>query len=279
MSDDGFVWSAAAADLAEAAQSDAEFYALMAAELLRPTDRLVVDFGCGGGGMALALRRRADETGLDTEVVGLDAHAEVFAAAAKTHPEIGFAVASFEDSPELIRTVAGGAPDLVWARGALHHAADEQAALRVLADVVADGGLVAVAEGGTTAACLPDYLGIGTPGLDKRLNAAVAEQARQRMANLNPMPYDWLTGLRHASFEDVRTRNVLFDKPAPLEGADLDFVLRRFDKQVGWAEELLSDEDRAAWRRLLDPDDEVWLGRRDDLFYLAAQSVHIGHKP
>lgn len=36
MSNDGFVWSAEASDLAKAAQSDGEFYRLMAAELLRP---------------------------------------------------------------------------------------------------------------------------------------------------------------------------------------------------------------------------------------------------
>lgn len=279
MSNDGFVWSAEADDLAKAAQSDAEFYQLMAAELLRPTDSLVVDFGCGGGGMALALHERVTATGQDTEVVGLDAHAEVFAATAADNPQVGFAVASFEDSTETIRTVAGGAPDLVWARGALHHADDEQDALRMLADLLAPGGVVALAEGGTTAACLPNYLGIGTPGIDKRLNAAVEEHARRKMADLKPMPYGWLTGLRNAGFTDVATRNILFDKPAPLEGADLDHVLRKFGKQVAWADELLSPEDLAAWKRLLDPDDPAWLGSRDDLFYLAAQSVHIGRKP
>lgn len=279
MSNDGFVWSAEAADLAKAAQSDAEFYRLMATELLRPTDKLVVDFGCGGGGMTLALRDQVVANRQDTEVVGLDAHAEVYAATAAANPGVGFAVASFEDSAETIRTVAGGSPDLVWARGALHHADDEQVALRMLAEVLAPGGVIALAEGGTTAACLPNYLGIGAPGLDKRLNAAVEEYARRKMANLNPMPYGWLTGLRHAGFTDVTTRNILFDKPAPLEGADLDHVLGKFGKQVEWAGELLSDEDRRSWRRLLDPGDQAWLGRRDDLFYLAAQSVHIGRKP
>ncbi|ADD43846.1 class I SAM-dependent methyltransferase [Stackebrandtia nassauensis] len=279
MSNDGFVWSAEASDLAKAAQSDGEFYRLMAAELLRPDDRLAVDFGCGGGGMALALRDRAAETGQATRVVGLDAHEEVFTTVAADNPDLGFAVASFEDSPEQLRAAAGGAPDLVWARGALHHADDEQVALRTLAEVLADGGVIALAEGGTTAACLPNYLGIGKPGLDKRLNAAADEAARRRMADLKPMPYGWLTGLRNAGFIDVTTRNILFDKPAPLEGADLDHVLRKFAKQIEWSEDLLSPEDLECWRRLLDPDDPVWLGLRDDLFYLAAQSVHIGRKP
>ncbi|MGH8876068.1 MAG: class I SAM-dependent methyltransferase [Stackebrandtia sp.] len=279
MSNDGFVWAAEADDLAKAANSDAEFYRLMAAELLRPGDELAVDFGCGGAGMGVALRDRTRQTGQDTKVAGLDAHAEVFATTQGDNPDIHFAVASFEDSPRRIRQAAGGAPDLIWARGALHHADDEQAALRVLAEVLASNGVIAIAEGGTTAAHMPNYLGIGTPGLDKRLTAAIEEHVRHRMANLKPMPYGWLTGLRHAGLVEVTTRNVLFDKPAPLEGADLDHVLGKLAKQVDWAQELLSAEDLAAWRRLLDPDDPAWLGLRDDLFYLAAQSVHIGRKP
>ncbi|GAA4899215.1 2-polyprenyl-3-methyl-5-hydroxy-6-metoxy-1,4-benzoquinol methylase [Stackebrandtia albiflava] len=279
MSDEGFDWAAEAAHLASGAHGDADFYRLMARELLRDGDRLAVDFGCGGAGMAVALHTEATRRDLTTRIAGVDAHAEVFARAAQEHPAITFAVASFEDDATRIREQAGGAPDLIWARGALHHADDEQAALRTLAAVLAEDGVLAVAEGGTTVANLPAYLGVGEPGIQHRLAAAKHENYRRRMADASPMPYGWPIGLRNAGLVDIHTRNVLFDKPAPLEGADLDHVLRGLAKQVEWSEEFIEPADLAVWRRLLDPDDEVWLGHREDLFYLAAESVHIGRKP
>jgi SAM-dependent methyltransferase len=279
LSKDGFDWAERAQDLSKAAQGDADFYEIMAAELLRPSDSLVVDFGCGAGGMAVALDRRAAALDRSVAVVGLDAHEEVFAATAKTHPQLRFATASFEDSPHVLRDRAGGAPDLIWAHGALHHADDEQQALTTLARFLAPGGVLAVAEGGTTVAHMPAHLGIGERGLQLRFDAAVNEHVRRMLADLSPMPYGWPVGLRRAGLEDVRTRNVLFDKPAPLEGADLDHVLHKYAKHYEWAAAYLTPDDRQVWQRLLDPQDQFWLGHRDDLFYLAASSVHIGVKP
>lgn len=229
--------------------------------------------------MAVALRAEADRRGFDVRVAGLDPHPEVYERARRENPRITFARASFEDGATAVREAAGGPIDLIWARGALHHAEDEQAALDTLAAALAPGGTLAVAEGGTTAAHMPRHLGVGEPGLHARLNAGLHENFRRKTADLKPMPYGWQTGLRKAGLENTTTRNVLFDRPAPLVGADLDFVLRKFTKQVDWAEEFLEPADLAAWRRLLDPDDTAWLGHRDDLFYLAAESVHIGHKP
>ena len=278
MSDNEFDWAAEAATLTANAYSDADFYRIMAAELLRDTDRLAVDFGCGAAGMAVALRRRADERGYRTRVIGVDATPEVYAQTAARHPDIPFAVASFEDSSRRIRELIDGAPDLIWARGALHHADDEQAALNTLAEVLAPGGVLAVAEGGTTVGHLPDHLGVGEPGIHHRLSAALHEIYRRRMADASPMPYGWPIGLRNAGLTAIRTRNVLFDKPAPLQGADMDYVLRKYEKQVERVEDLLEPDDVATWRRLLDPADEAWLGNRQDLYWLAAASIHIGVK-
>ncbi|MGH8792767.1 MAG: class I SAM-dependent methyltransferase [Stackebrandtia sp.] len=279
MSKDGFDWAEEALDLTKAAQSDAEFYALIAGELTREGHRIAVDFGCGGGGMAVALRDSYRADGHDAQVVGLDAHPEVFEATQRDNPDIRFAKASFEDSPEQIREACGGAPDLIWARGAIHHADDEQEAIHVLAGALAPGGVLALNEGGTSVAHMPRHVGLGKPGLHFRLYAAMNASAEEKMADLNPMPYGWLTGMRKAGLENAFTRNVLYDKPAPLAGADMDHVLGKLEKQVGWAEEFLADEDLAAWKRLLDSDNDAWLGHRDDLFYLAANSVHIATKP
>ena len=110
MSDEGFDWAAEAAHLVANAQNDAEFYDIMAAELVRDTDDIVIDFGCGGAGMAVAMRRRSRKINPSLRVVGLDAHHEVYAEAAADHPDISFAVASFEDSSDEIRRRAGAPP-------------------------------------------------------------------------------------------------------------------------------------------------------------------------
>ena len=279
MSDEGFDWAAEAAHLVANAQNDAEFYDIMDTRSRVDTDDIVIDFGCGGAGMAVAMRRRSRKINPSLRVVGLDAHHEVYAEAAADHPDISFAVASFEDSSDEIRRRAGGAADLIWARGSLHHADDEQSALRTLADVLKSGGTLAVAEGGTTVAHLPDHLGIGEPGIHHRLAAAMHQNYRRLMADATPMPYGWPIGLRNAGLIRIHTRNVLFDKPAPLEGADMDHVLRKYAKQVEWAEDFLEPDDLSAWRQLLNPEDPAWLGARDDLFWLAALSVHMGVKP
>lgn len=279
MPEDGFDWAERAEDLSQAAQSDADFYRLMANELLSSTDHVAVDFGCGAGGMAQALHSHAAENSFALKVFGLDANPEVYATTQSTHPEITFAKSSFEDGAEKILHTITAAADIVWARGALHHAKDEQGALNTLAAILAPGGKVAVAEGGTTVANLPNYLGIGEPGIQQRLDHAVQEHVRQKLADQSPLPYGWPVGLRRAGLDFVTTRNVMFDKPAPLEGADLDYVLKKFDHYIEWVADRLNPDDRAVWKRLLDPDDQFWLGNRQDLYYLAAASVHIGQRP
>ena len=40
----------------------------------------------------------------------------------------------------------------------------------------------------------------------------------------------------------------------------------------------LADDDRVALTRLLDPADSAYVGIRDDLFYLAAETVNLGRR-
>ena len=85
--------------------------------------------------------------------------------------------------------------------------------------------------------------------------------------------------LRAAGLVDVTARSWLLDRPAPLDAANRNDVLRRL---AGWAERAdpwLDEQDRAAWRRLLDPDDPSWIGGRDDIAVLAVETVHLGRRP
>jgi len=48
-------WAEAADRLAASAHNDEEWYRSVVATLVRPGDRVAVDVGCGGGGMAMVL--------------------------------------------------------------------------------------------------------------------------------------------------------------------------------------------------------------------------------
>ena len=47
----------------------------------------------------------------------------------------------------------------------------------------------------------------------------------------------------------------------------------------GVGEDGLSESDRQAVQRLLDPDDDAYVGARDDVFVLSASTVHLGRRP
>jgi SAM-dependent methyltransferase len=239
-------WAAASDRLVAAAGSDAEWYGLVARELVRPGDRVAVDVGCGGAGMAAAL----------VEV------------------DLGEGVAP-------LRAVLAATADIVWASGSVHHLGDQQAGTDALAGLLSEGGRLVLAEGGFGRSHLPWDLGVGDPGLERRLDAAQDRWfARMRAAlpRSTRMPYGWTGALRRAGLTGVGTRSTLLERPTPLAAADRDFAVDGLAHRVDRLRPtgLLDAADLAAWDRLLDPADPAWLGHRDDLGWLEVRSVHFG---
>ncbi|MDA1361479.1 class I SAM-dependent methyltransferase [Glycomyces luteolus] len=265
--------------LLDSAHKDAERYRRLAADLVAPGDRRAADIGCGGGGMAVALAATVPE------VVAFDADAAVLDVARvyadRCGAALAFALGDIESGPEVLLDALGGAVDLMWAGHVVHHAADEQAALATLAAAVTPGGRLAVAEGGIGARVLPWNVGVGRPGLQARLEAAGSERmiAENLERGAVPMPYGWTAALGRAGLTEVRTLNEIIDRPAPLEGAALTEALENLEARVGWFEAFLDEDDRAAWKTLLDPESPAWLGRRGDLHHLEVRSVYLGRKP
>ncbi|MEV0644287.1 class I SAM-dependent methyltransferase [Phytomonospora sp. NPDC050363] len=267
-------WLGEAERLVQAAEDDAAWYAEVAALLVRPDDRLAVDFACGGAGMAAAFAARSPEL----TVVGVDRDAAMYAPVTERLPGVRFATGSFEDDPAVLREAVGGEADLIWARNAVHHASDGQAAVGTLAALLAPGGRLVLSEGGLKPRFLPYDLGVGEPGLEDGLHAATHRRYR-RVAHHVRMRYDWPVALREAGLVEVTSRTVLTDLPAPLADAERERVLRTLTRMVGHSYDDLDAVDQAAWDRLLDPADEAWLGRREDLFRLDARTLHIGRRP
>ncbi|MCX4471363.1 methyltransferase domain-containing protein [Micromonospora sp. NBC_01655] len=281
-------WTDLTPQLVDAARRDRAWYLTIARELVGPADRLAVDVGCGAAGMALAVARMMT----CGRVVAVDAHPAVLDAARDhiraewSDPRVRVEAlrAAIPADTAALRETLGAPADLVWASAAVHHVADQQAAVTALAGLLAPGGRLALAEGGLPEHHLPWDVGLGEPGLEMRLNAAQDcwfAQMRAGLPDSRRMPYGWTEALRQAGLSPVTTRTTLDEQPPPLPDIVRRAVLEAPAGRVGRMRTtgLLTATDLDAWNRLLDPTDERWLGDRDDLFRLSARSVHLGVRP
>lgn len=279
-------WADEAEWLCAAVADDAAWYTSVASELARPGDLLAVDIGCGGAGMAVALGAALPPAAF---VVGVDVDGDVLDAARRRIIEAGvddghirLLCADLDTDLAVLPSVVRGA-DIIWASSSIHHLADQQAAIDALAALLAPGGRLALAEGGLPARHLPWDVGVGEPGLEVRLVAAEDRWFTRMRAGVPgsvAMPYGWCTALRRAGLVDVSTRTFTFELPVPLSTPDLGSVLLSLRHRVERADVdgELRPADKAAWDRLLDPDDAAWLGHRDDVYSLSARSIHLGHR-
>jgi SAM-dependent methyltransferase len=175
-----------------------------------------------------------------------------------------------------------GAADLIWASGALHHLGDQQGALDALASLLRPGGLLAVAEGGLAPRFLPRDIGLGRPGLQSRLDAALDSwfgDMRASLPGTAATVEDWPAMLGRAGLASVGTRSFLVDLPAPLDAAGREQVHGRLAHVRDVAGDRLDDADRSTLDELLDPDAPTGVLHRADVFYLTATTVAVGSKP
>jgi len=299
-------WAAEAGRLRTTATDEAGWNAMVAEGLVRSTDRLAVDVGCGGGGMAKALAAALPDGG---SVVAIDADPDVLQEA-RDHTagtRVRCELASMDAGAEPLREAIGAPADLIWASASVHHAADQQAAINALASLLAPGGRLALAEGGLPARSLPWDLRVGEPGLELRLDVAQDRwfaAMRDALPGTVPMPYGWTDALQRAGLTEVTTRSVLTEKPVPLSDEDRDRLVTQSRLRIerltpgagadgsghghghghghgdGLPDELaLPAADLAVWKELLDPDSPRYLGRRTDLAALSVRSIHLGQAP
>lgn len=238
----------------------------------------VTDIGSGAGGMTALLAKAVGPSGT---VVAVDGEPALLDATLERCKQLGYG----DRVTTVHHDLSAGPPtidrlqDLVWAAHVVHHLPDQLAAIAQLSGLLIEGGRLALSEGGLRTVTLPWDVGTGQPGLEARLHAA--EEAwfvdmRASIPNTRRAPYGWPTLLRQAGLSDVRTRSFLLDRPSPISAYVAGYVIESLRHRVQRAEDRLPPDDLAAWQKLLDPDDEVYLGTRDDLFCLAAITVHLG---
>ncbi|MFD1148065.1 class I SAM-dependent methyltransferase [Saccharothrix hoggarensis] len=293
-SHDGIDWSSRLTALRQADELDGEAHRVVARRLVRalPDNPTVLDVGCGAGGMSVALVEALSARGGGT-VVLVDGAPELLDVATG----LARSAASYETDTSTttvhIRPVLAdlaterpadlaGPAQLVWASNVVHHLPDQRAAVLGLVDAVAPGGWLALAEGGLEGKFLPFDLGIGEPGLQDRLAAARAQwfvRMRENTEGAVRMAGGWNTALAEAGLVEVTAFSYLIDHPAPAKQAVRDWAVNRLQWHMEVAGDLLHPADRRTVSRLLDPHDSAFLGLRDDVFLLTANTVYVGRKP
>jgi SAM-dependent methyltransferase len=248
----------------------------------------VVDVGSGAGGMAAQLGLALASRGGGT-VVLVDAVPELLDAATEY---VGSVLDEYSGEVE-VRTVLADATDdalpgqvppadLVWASRVVHHLRDQQDGINRLARLLTPGGTLALAEGGLGTKCVPWDLGIGRPGLVDRMIAARAAwfvDMRLSIPDAVRMEVGWTRALANAGLSDVTSFSYLVDHPAPVSDRIRAAVIEWFSFMAEMSSDRLDEDDRAAIERLLDPSGTVYIGARDDLFYLFCDTVHLGQRP
>lgn len=279
-SHDGIDWDTRLRWLRESDALAAPETAELAAMLLRTTDRSVTEVGAGAGGSAAAFAGALVHGG----VVNVVDSAQELLSAATAHareaaaPGVEVRPVQADAAGEELRTAVDPA-DLVFASFVLHHLPDEVAGLHRLAALTRPGGQLAVVEFGLEQRCLPWDVGIGEPGLEDRLTAARNQWFREMRAGMPDSvrrPVGWSRALAQAGLIRVRSWSYLIDRPAPVSGTVLDIVLRRMERLRESALERCSAEDVRTLDRLLDAESPHYLGHRDDVYYLTANTVHVG---
>ncbi|MEU4740107.1 class I SAM-dependent methyltransferase [Actinosynnema sp. NPDC023658] len=291
---DGIDWSSRLNFLRQADELDAEARAVVARRLVRtlPDKPTVLDVGCGAGGMSVALVEALSARGGGT-VVLVDSTPELLDAAAHAARSAATYGTDTTRATVQVRPVLAdlaterpveiaGPAQLVWASNVVHHLPDQRAAVTALVEAIAPGGWLALAEGGLTGKFLPYDLGIGEPGLQDRLSAARAEwfvRMREDTTDSVRLSGGWNLLLSDTGLVDVTAFSYLIDHPAPPKPAVRDWAV----DQLRWHDEvaghLLHPADRRTVKQLLDPQDPAYLGLRDDVFLLTANTVYLGRKP
>jgi len=265
-------WAARGRDLRAGADLEAPLTDAVAGHLLSLVGSApsAADVGTGGGGMARSHAR------LGARVDAVDRVAELLQQLLQQLDEPGVRAVPGE-LMALARPASGY--DVVWAAAVLHHLPDQQVGVDHLASLLAPGGVLAVSEGGLPVRTLPRDLGVGRPALETRLDAAQAVWFEEQVRAGQPrMTYDWSTSLRRAGLAEVTSRTWLTDLPAPLGGLARRWVADRLTaarRRLGCH---VAAEDVATLDRLLDEDDEMWVGRREDIFILSPRCVHLGRR-
>ncbi|WP_329612767.1 hypothetical protein OG244_05230 [Streptomyces brevispora] len=136
-------------------------------------------------------------------------------------------------------------------------------------DALRPGGLLAVTETDFFPRFLPEAIGVGRPGVEARLHAALNEAPAA----------GWADHLVRAGFVLKAERPFVIDLPAPLPAATARYAracLRKLSSHLGGQ---LPADDLAALDAVIDDEGHHRVLRRDDLTVRTTRPTWVGHRP
>lgn len=170
-----------------------------------------------------------------------------------------------------------GEADLIWTGNVVHHLGDQQATLNGLARALRPGGLLAVVEGGLGLRFLPRDIGLGRPGFQARLEAALQDWftgMREALPGHVAVTEDWPAMLAASGLRPSGTRTFLTELPAPLDTRAREHLHAYLTRLREVLADRLSPDDRTTLDSLLASGAPASILRRPDAFYLNATTVH-----
>jgi SAM-dependent methyltransferase len=207
-----------------------------------PPVQRIIDVGSGPGVGTCEFARLFP----DASVVAVDSSPSMLERAAQRAAAHGLASRVSTHLAELPDGLDGCAPaDVIWASMSLHHVGDEVAALRVLHDLLAPQGVLAIAELAEPMRVLPDDLGLGRPGLADRLDVASGQWfARMRDGLTHPVASTDLSSMvASAGFEIVEARLDRVHLEDPLSDAARRMVITHLRRTREKLEHYLDEDD------------------------------------
>jgi SAM-dependent methyltransferase len=239
-----------------------------------PLVRRALDIGCGPGVGTCELARLFP----DAHVVAVDGSPAMLdrtrqrAAARGLDQRITTHLAELPDGLDGLDAV-----DVIWASMSLHHIGDETGALRMLRDLLAPAGLLALAEMAEPMRVLPDELDVGQPGLADRLDRAESNWFAAMRAGLSgSVPStDLESMLTAAGLEVIGSRLARKRIDPPLSDLARQVVLGRIRRARRQLDGLLEDDDLRTIDVLGDSKDPRGVLHRADVFVAASRRIVV----
>lgn len=235
-------------------------------ELAGREPRHIVDLGSGTGTGAIALARRFAQA----DVTAVDRSPQMLHRLSKKAASLGLADRVHDVQADLDEGwPALDTCDLIWAAASLHHMADPGRVLAGAFDALRPGGLLAITEMDFFPRFLPDDIGVGRPGLEARVHAAL---------NQGPAA-DWTGHLARAGFALEAKRPFTIDLPAPVSAAAARYAQVWLRKLRSHHDGRLPADDLAALGAVIDSDGPHSILRREDLTVRTTRTTWAARRP
>lgn len=243
------------------------------AGLVATPPRHLLDVGSGTGAGTFALLRRFP----DARLTAVDVSPQMLARLKRRGERLGQSgrlttvLADLDDRLPAIDQV-----DLVWASSLLHHLSHPDRLLAQVAALLPPGGWCVAVEADDVAWFLPQDLGVGRPGLERRCHEILSEH---RAAHAPETGSDWSARLASAGLVVRAARVFDAEECPPVREPTRSYARALFGMFAGAARDRLDAADVAALDVLLDDTDPRGLARREDLTLRATRRTWAAERP